>query len=93
MRVPFVCLGGHQEHGQGCPAGLLAGNPVNFAFNTLTIVVAPGNPTKIASFKDLAQPGLSVVVVCAPQVRSVRPPRRSNKPPVCTSTQSAKSPK
>jgi molybdate transport system substrate-binding protein len=48
-------------------AGLLAGNPVNFASNTPTIVVAPGNPKKIASFKDLAQPGLSVVV-CAPQV-------------------------
>ena len=48
-------------------AGLLAGNPVNFASNTLTIVVAPGNPKKIGSFKDLAQPGLSVVV-CAPQV-------------------------
>lgn len=48
-------------------AGLLASDPVNFASNTLTIVVAPGNPKKIASFKDLTQPGLSVVV-CAPQV-------------------------
>jgi len=48
-------------------AGLLAGDPVNFASNTLTIVVAPGNPKKVASFKDLTQPGLSVVV-CAPQV-------------------------
>ncbi|MBV9513831.1 MAG: molybdate ABC transporter substrate-binding protein [Mycobacteriaceae bacterium] len=48
-------------------AGLLAGDSVNFASNTLTIVVAPGNPKKIASFKDLTQPGLSVVV-CAPQV-------------------------
>jgi len=48
-------------------AGLLAGAAVNFASNTLTIVVAPGNPKKIASFQDLTQPGLSVVV-CAPQV-------------------------
>jgi len=47
--------------------GLLAGDPVNFASNTLTIVVAPGNPKKVSSFKDLTQPGLSVVV-CAPQV-------------------------
>lgn len=47
--------------------GLLAGEPVNFASNTLMIAVAPGNPKKITSFKDLAQPGLSVVV-CAPQV-------------------------
>jgi molybdate transport system substrate-binding protein len=48
-------------------AGLLAGDPVNFASNTLTIAVAPGNPRKIASLKDLEQPGLNVVV-CAPQV-------------------------
>ena len=48
-------------------AGLLAGDPVNFASNTLTIVVAPGNPKNITSFQDLTKPGLSVVV-CAPQV-------------------------
>ena len=48
-------------------AGLLAGNPVNFASNTLTIAVAPGNPKKIASLKDLTRQGLNVVV-CAPQV-------------------------
>ncbi|MGY4648207.1 molybdate ABC transporter substrate-binding protein [Mycobacterium sp. URHB0021] len=48
-------------------ANLLAGDPVNFASNTLTIVAAPGNPRKIASFNDLTAPGLSVVV-CAPQV-------------------------
>ena len=46
---------------------LLAGDPVNFASNTLTIVTAPGNPKKVASFKDLTKPGLDVVV-CAPQV-------------------------
>lgn len=48
-------------------ADLLAGEAVNFASNTLTIVTAPGNPRKVTSFKDLAQAGLSVVV-CAPQV-------------------------
>ena len=48
-------------------AGLLAGQAVDFASNTLTIVVAPGNPKKVISFQDLTQPGLSVVV-CAPQV-------------------------
>lgn len=48
-------------------AGLLSGDPVDFASNTLTIVTAPGNPKKIASVRDLTQPGLSVVV-CAPQV-------------------------
>ena len=48
-------------------AGLLAGDPVNFASNTLTIAVAPGNPKGIASFQDLTKDGLNVVV-CAPQV-------------------------
>lgn len=48
-------------------AGLLAASPVNFASNTLTIVVAPGNPKGISSFRDLAKSGLDVVV-CAPQV-------------------------
>jgi molybdate transport system substrate-binding protein len=48
-------------------AGLVAGDPVNFASNTLVIVTAPGNPKKVTSFADLAKPGLSVVV-CAPQV-------------------------
>lgn len=48
-------------------AGLLAGDPVNFASNTLVIAVAPGNPKKIASFADLNRPGLSVVA-CAPAV-------------------------
>lgn len=48
-------------------ADLLRDEPVDFASNTLTIVVAPGNPKKIASLRDLAQPGLQVVV-CAPAV-------------------------
>ena len=48
-------------------AGLLDGNPVNFATNTLTIAVAPGNPRDIKSFQDLTKPGVNVVV-CAPSV-------------------------
>ncbi len=48
-------------------ANLLAGDPVNFASNTLTIAVAPGNPLQIKSFGDLAKSG-TTVVVCAPQV-------------------------
>lgn len=48
-------------------AGLLAGQPVNFASNTLTIAVPPGNPKQISTFGDLTKPGISVVV-CAPQV-------------------------
>ncbi|MEO3757942.1 molybdate ABC transporter substrate-binding protein [Mycobacterium sp. B14F4] len=48
-------------------AGLLAGAPVAFASNTLTIAVAPGNPKSITDFRDLTRPGLSVVL-CAPQV-------------------------
>ena len=48
-------------------AGLISGNPVNFASNTLTIVTAAGNPKNLHSFADLAKPG-ELVVVCAPQV-------------------------
>jgi molybdate transport system substrate-binding protein len=48
-------------------AGVVAGSPVNFATNTLTIVTPPGNPRGIASFADLTEPGTQVVV-CAPQV-------------------------
>ena len=48
-------------------AGLLAGDPVDFASNTLVIVTAPGNPKQVTSFADLTKPGVSVVV-CAPQV-------------------------
>ncbi len=47
-------------------AGLLAGNPTNFASNTLVIVSAPGNPKKIGSFADLAKPGLNVVICQQP---------------------------
>ncbi|MFI5506999.1 molybdate ABC transporter substrate-binding protein [Mycobacterium sp. NPDC051804] len=48
-------------------AGLVDGDPVNFASNTLTIVVVPGNPKQVKSFQDLTKPGLAVVV-CASQV-------------------------
>ena len=47
-------------------AGLLAGNPTNFASNTLVIVTAPGNPKKIGSLADLAKPGLNVVICQQP---------------------------
>jgi molybdate transport system substrate-binding protein len=47
--------------------GLLAGDPANFASNTLLIVTAPGNPHGVASFRALTKPDLKVVV-CAPQV-------------------------
>src|SRR3984893_10550111 len=47
-------------------AGLLAGNPTNFASNTLVIVTAPGNPKKVGSFADLAKPGLGVVICQKP---------------------------
>jgi len=47
--------------------GPMAGNPVPFASNTLSIVVPPGNPAGVTSFADLAEPGLKLVV-CAPEV-------------------------
>lgn len=44
-----------------------ATDPSLFATNVLQIATAPGNPKGIASFADLANPELKVVV-CAPQV-------------------------
>jgi molybdate transport system substrate-binding protein len=46
---------------------LVEGSPVNFASNTLQIAVPPDNPAKIATFADLAEPGVNLVV-CAPAV-------------------------
>ncbi|MGD9987348.1 molybdate ABC transporter substrate-binding protein [Pseudonocardia sp.] len=46
---------------------LTAAAPTIFATNVLQIATQPGNPEGIASFADLARPGLKVVV-CAPQV-------------------------
>jgi len=48
-------------------ADLTGAGPQDFATNTLTIAVPPGNPAGIASFQDLDQPGLNLVV-CAPEV-------------------------
>ena len=48
-------------------AGLADGTPAIFATNELTIAVPADNPAGIASFPDLAEDGV-VVVVCAPQV-------------------------
>lgn len=53
--------------GKAVDAGLVAETPVDFASNTLTIVVPPDNPAKIASFADLGREGTRVVV-CAPHV-------------------------
>jgi molybdate transport system substrate-binding protein len=39
----------------------------DFASNTLEIAVPPGNPAGIASFADLAKPGVKLVI-CAPEV-------------------------
>lgn len=47
--------------------GVVAGTPIDFAGNTLTIVVPPDNPAGISSFADLAKAGTQLVV-CAPQV-------------------------
>lgn len=48
-------------------AGLLDGTARNFATNVLEIAVPPSNPASIASFADLAKPGVKVVA-CASQV-------------------------
>ncbi|MFJ4267700.1 molybdate ABC transporter substrate-binding protein [Paenarthrobacter nicotinovorans] len=48
-------------------ANLVEGAATNFATNVLEIAVPPGNPASIASFADLAKPGVKVVT-CASQV-------------------------
>lgn len=48
-------------------ASLVDGKATNFATNIMTIAVPPANPASIASFADLAKPGVKVVV-CASQV-------------------------
>ncbi|SOE04826.1 molybdate transport system substrate-binding protein [Rathayibacter rathayi NCPPB 2980 = VKM Ac-1601] len=48
-------------------AGLVTGEPVDIATNTLEIAVPPGNPAQVASLADLARAG-TATVVCAPQV-------------------------
>jgi molybdate transport system substrate-binding protein len=45
----------------------VAGDPVDFASNTLEIAVPPDNPAGVRSLEDLAKPATKVVV-CAPQV-------------------------
>jgi len=46
---------------------LQAGDPQDFATNTLEIATPAGNPAGVTSFADLADPDLKVVV-CAPEV-------------------------
>lgn len=54
------------QMGTVAKAGLLSGDPTNFASNTLEIVTAPGNPKNVGSFADLARPGVAVVVCQQP---------------------------
>ncbi|WP_258062106.1 molybdate ABC transporter substrate-binding protein [Arthrobacter sp. B0490] len=48
-------------------AGMLTGDPVDFATNTLQLAVPPDNPAGITSLPDAAAPGVKTVV-CAGQV-------------------------
>jgi molybdate transport system substrate-binding protein len=52
---------------QAVADGLVDGEPVDFAANTLEIAVPPDNPAQVSSVQDLARPG-TAVVVCAPVV-------------------------
>ena len=52
-------------------SGDVAGTPELFAHNTLQIVVAAGNPKRIATLADLARPGLTIAL-CAPTVPAGR---------------------
>jgi len=47
--------------------GLVEGDPVDFATNTLEIAVPPDNPAEVKSLQDLSKSGTRLVV-CAPEV-------------------------
>lgn len=49
-------------------AGIISGEPVIFATNTLAIAVEPGNPQGIGSLLDLAERPELIVVATAPEV-------------------------
>lgn len=53
--------------GEAVADGLVEGEPVGFATNTLVIATPPDNPAGIASLADLADPGVALVL-CAPVV-------------------------
>lgn len=48
-------------------AGLLQGDPVNFATNTLEIATPPSNPAQVTQFSDLSKPSVKVVICQAAQ--------------------------
>lgn len=52
----------HKEMDALADSGALAGADHVFVTNSLTIIVAPGNPAAIASPQDLARPGVTVVL-------------------------------
>jgi molybdate transport system substrate-binding protein len=52
-------------------AGHLAGGAEIFARNTLVIAVAPGNPKRVTTLRDLARPDVSVAL-CVPAVPAGR---------------------
>jgi molybdate transport system substrate-binding protein len=62
-----VALADAASTAQARDAGLLDGQPVGLATNTLRIAVPPGNPQAVRGLDDLARPGLTVVL-CAPPV-------------------------
>jgi molybdate transport system substrate-binding protein len=58
--------GDHDNMSAIAKAGLIASTPVPIAANTLVIATAPGNHDNVASFADLARPGVRVAVCGRP---------------------------
>lgn len=58
--------GDHDNMSDVATAGLLGASPVPFAANSLVIATPPGNHAGLASFADLARPGMRVAVCGSP---------------------------
>ena len=58
--------GDHENMSAIANAGLIAASPVPIASNSLVIATAPGNHQKLASFADLARPGVRAAVCAGP---------------------------
>jgi molybdate transport system substrate-binding protein len=69
--------GDHDNMAAIANAGLTAATPLPIAANSMVIATAPGNHANLASFADLAQPGLRVAVcggpgACAAAIRQLQ---------------------
>jgi molybdate transport system substrate-binding protein len=66
-RADVLATADTRTMGQAVDAGLISGEPVVFARNSLVLAVPAGNPGGVSGLADLARPELRVAL-CEPQV-------------------------